>query len=640
MRKLLLPFITCTLLSAQTWDPIPESAWAIGVKSHPEAKGAVIMEDSTRYGLRDTRHQLRVRIFSERGLAAVELGGLDEKALVSGRTLYPDGRIFTFNTQKDLATRTAKIGSGTVTQKLLIPPGVTSDCIVEIRWQEPYTYLQLGNSSRLFSHRVLRPFPVMTEIIELERGINFSTVFMGLKTHRPSSTSVDNGSFIRYSFKDLEAMEVLPFALESQRENPTLLGWVQPPFSVIWAAMGPDSFWKMVGEKVFKASMDHDKLGVRYRDLRDAIFNDLPEEPSAKAGAILTRMEARIKHGQQLTPAEFSALDRRKAKEEMNGRDLEETAKRGMTTAYGLEVLFFQLLKDAGLNPRVFYGVDRDIRPFRRDICCFNQFTGKLIGAEVPGKGYAWFQPGARNLPPGIISPDFQGTKGMILNPADGSFLPYSIPPQGALANRVDYTYSIRIGEEEQFDYRARFQGYPDYQERLRYRPLEPKEQERTLRERGDADRGYSISVAEVFHAQEPGRNIELHLAGSKELDDGNRLRIQPFPLMPPPVAFPDVWPDTRRELLVLPMNQVRTAKSNMVAPHGWRWLKPDPIDFKSPIGSVSWQWAGEGSEVEVSLEIKLERMFSVDSDYLAFRTFIGTIQEACQRTLLLERIP
>ncbi|HJV91359.1 MAG TPA: hypothetical protein VJ623_13705 [Holophagaceae bacterium] len=625
-------------LSAQEWAPIPASAWAIDGTSHPGARGAVILEDFTRYGVTASERRLTVRVFSEQGIQALELRGIGPDAQVQGRTHYRDGRISTFDGQKDLATRSISTASFALEEKVVIPPGVSSDCIVEVRWVQGRNPFDAWGLGRMSIHPLLRGFPVLKEIIDIDATLAFSTVFLGLGYKGPDVQNI--GGYRRYVLEGLKGKGEAPFSIHFPNQNPVLFGWFQVPHGFEWYQKGIDHFWNMAGERIFKEIFKTGDLGLRYRALRMAICKDLPDGPSARAKVVLSRLEAQVRNASQLTYGEFQSLGKEVATRKLQSKDLDEAVSLGMTTPFGMELLFLQLLRDAGMEPKVFLAVDRDHRTFYHALPCINQFTHTLIGVEEPGKGFTWFQPSVRFMPPGALAPNFQGVQGMLMDLKDGSMKPFSISPQEASANRSDHEFSIRVGAEERFSYRATFQGFLDFNERRAFIPLEAKEQDRSLKERSGTKSGFEITKATVLNAHDASRNLEFQIEGSRELDGGGRARIHPFPLMPAPVRFPDDWPQNRFEPLVLPLNQIQSARSHLVAPTGWHWVKQAPIEVKGAFGTIQWTMTGEGRDIDVVLMVRLDRMFTPATEYQAFRAFIGGLKEAFDRTLILERTP
>lgn len=84
-------------------------------------------------------HLVRIRVLSEAGRAGAELRDLSPLATqIQGRTNYRDGTFVRFDKRKDLAEKEISPDGDRVHKvRVLVPPGVTSDCVVELTSSPP-----------------------------------------------------------------------------------------------------------------------------------------------------------------------------------------------------------------------------------------------------------------------------------------------------------------------------------------------------------------------------------------------------------------------------------------------------------------------------------------------------------------------
>lgn len=115
-------------------SPIPPETWAIRDPASHEGPGAIILAKTVR--LTDTQaiYAYRVRIFSERGIAAAEFKSFPAGTSgLEGRVAYPDGSEMRFSSEKDFHARTLLASRFLdVKTTVLVPPGLTDNCVVDL----------------------------------------------------------------------------------------------------------------------------------------------------------------------------------------------------------------------------------------------------------------------------------------------------------------------------------------------------------------------------------------------------------------------------------------------------------------------------------------------------------------------------
>lgn len=131
-----------SVLQAGGWAPIPASTWDIREDAKAGIQGAIVLDEFARYGVRDSEFSLRILVLSEAGKSAVQLDPFpDELISLEGRTVLPDGRVVEFSKTKDFSEQTVDSNRFSSKRKVVVPPGVTSHCVLDIKWTLRSTYL-------------------------------------------------------------------------------------------------------------------------------------------------------------------------------------------------------------------------------------------------------------------------------------------------------------------------------------------------------------------------------------------------------------------------------------------------------------------------------------------------------------------
>ena len=134
MNRLGKCLVLCACLAlgarASEWAPIGPEIWAIKEDSAKGIKDAVVIENRTIFNNTYMERILRVRILSEAGRKAVQLPDFSEACHdFNGRTVYPDGRMVSFDKRQDFRKESTEFGYFSEKRTVVVPPGVTGNWI-------------------------------------------------------------------------------------------------------------------------------------------------------------------------------------------------------------------------------------------------------------------------------------------------------------------------------------------------------------------------------------------------------------------------------------------------------------------------------------------------------------------------------
>ena len=212
-----------------------------------------------------------MRILSERGRDAAELPAFPSSAYgFDGRTVHADGTSVAFSEKKDFENVTVKtrFGSGTVSR--LVPPGVTGDCVVELRWTESAQDSPgpMPPEYGFFHEWVLGGrYRTLSSVIDLGPAFSWAYELAGLDANKPEV----NGRV--YTIRNLPPVEPAPLSLDTLRSLPRFTVFWQPAPLVAHVHDGGAGYWNAVGRLVYKdflgkASKDRSTTRSRERPSR------------------------------------------------------------------------------------------------------------------------------------------------------------------------------------------------------------------------------------------------------------------------------------------------------------------------------------------------------------------------------------
>jgi hypothetical protein len=608
-------------------------------------KGAVILERRLTFHKVQIAYLVRIRILGESGRKAAELAEFGEEAhSFEGRTVYPDGKVVPFHSRKDFQTGTAiSVGNADIKRTVMIPPGVTPNCLVEIRWKESADHDKRSPLPKRMGHAwewVLGDaYPTALTVVELPTSFPYGYILVPTPAHQPEVK--EEGGFKSFSFRNLPAFEEAPFSLQVTRPVPRLAVFLQPERLKPYCRGTSQDYWDAAARFFVQSWFDWDvRSGRTFKAFASELTANLVGSPQARARMLMARLEGRIKNRSHLTFEEARAAEKQGTYPD--DEDLDAAVKSGSASASGMRLIYFQLLKAAGIQAKIGLVADRDVRLVKKSSLNLFQFTHELIGVDEPGQATLWLDPCKRFAPAGMIPPDYQGTWAMVVDSATWTCVFTNLPPQPAELNTRLYRYQVEMEEgEDRFSMEATFSGYPEYAERYRFLSLEDKEQARLLREELEGRmKSATFTKAQVFNAQSPNLPFGWHIEGSIEREDGRRREVYPFPAMNSPMNQPEVWPEQRQDVIVLPYLRSHRAVSRIRIPKGYQIPRIDPIQEKNMFGSVSWSLKplDRPDELEVTLEVVASGFAAQANGYQELKTFMNWVATATNRTLILGR--
>lgn len=645
MRRFLKPIlmVLCSVcLRAGGWTPIPAHVWALKEDAVAGGKGAVVVHERIRYGAKHIEYEYQARIFREAGKVCAQFDSLPiDATLLEGRTVYPDGREVLFNSAKDMMSVSLKDASGESKTKILEPPGLSADCVVELRYKiNPFLWRTFWGEFRRW---ILKPVPSLEFQLELESMLPTATLmeFGKFKPEIKRETGVRT-----YTFRNLPARESAPFLQRTLLEEPMLAVYSDPEALREARRKGPSAFWETLGqEHIRRWYTDDVAKGWSWNGFAKEILAGLPEgDNQVKASEILLRLKERMANAGELTFQEQEKFGKAIREEKANSNSLSDAVKRGWATGRGMYLLAFQLFQDAGLRPRIVYVADRFDRLVQGSNCNIFQFNHLLLGIDVDRKPLLCLDPEDRTLPNGAVLGKFQGTLAMEVLSDSWSMVPVAVPEMKASQNLHHYSFKHSLSEgkwELRFD--GDFQGLPERAERDNYFKLSPLAQEDFLKKSFEAShKDWVVKKTQVLDATSLRKPLRLSVTAEREYEDGRRIEISPFPGMPSALYIPDDLAPTRQVPISFTYAFTQKAEATITLPEGYKLIPVSGVDQENYFGRVRWEAKPDPaspSTVRVTFEVELAERTANEHAYATLLQFFGWLRDAQRRSVIVERI-
>lgn len=637
-----------SVVLAASWaaagEVIPAEVWQMKGSPGLQNKDAVFVEAKLVLENRWVEQSFRLRVMSEAGKAAAEFALIPTKATeVSGRTVYPDGREVLFQSTKDFQNKTVlSTSKDSVERRLLIPPGLTDDCVVELRFREMADWARPKTSAigNMRSWALAFEFPTRKFTVEIAKLLPWAWHASYLTSQRVEQS--EQGGRRIVVFHDISAAEQAPFVREAERDSPRIHVFEVPEDFSMVARAGGDAYWQAFSDRWVKHwFLDAVSKGGAYQDFLREVSEGLPKEPQAAAAEVLYRLDRRVRNRSYPT---FSEEGDRSRPDE-NGADLKalgDQIKRGFAAPWGMRMIYFNLLKDLGIPVKFLFVADRDRREIDKKQPNFQQFEDVIMAVPEAGKPPLFVDPGMRYSVAGALYPDYQGTNALVIDPATWKASFEKLPVQPKEINREHFVFKVDPLEgEDRFEMEAEFQGLPSLLERHRNLRLDPAAQQKKLKARFEgAGRQIAISKTEVLNVLEPGKTVKWSVRGTKESDGGSLRTVAPFPAHRLPLWFPDPLPKKRVDAIQLPYLVEHSSTSTITIPKGYRFVGVDPLSQQNEFGKVEWNAvpAGDGN-VKATMNIEIRTAQATYQDYASLRRFLGWMQQAQGKQIVLEKL-
>lgn len=633
------------VLSAAEWAPIPQAVWDMKEDPAKGLKGAVILESRLTFTGNSIRHVERIRILSEGGRDAAEFDEfLPEARDFEGRTVYRDGKVIPFDSRKDFTVKTIK---GDDERKVMIPPGVTADCVVELRYSD-YATIGEGNLPHSLGYSaewlIGGKYPILEQVVEFWPKYFWHGTVLAGRFGKPEVSSDGR----KYVLRNIPGREAPPYSLRSLAGLPAVLAWRQPrALDGLDRSGGLLKYWQSATDRFWKpAYKDELEKGSIFETFAADLTRGLPAVPAQAASILLRRLEGRIRNVSQPTLAETGSVDIKAVMADTyaESHNLDRIVKRGAASGREMVYLFLALLQHARIESQIALVKDRNTNLFLFDLPNAYQPTWELVGVDAGDGATMWFDPHLRFAQPGLIHPSFQGWSALLIDTTVWKASRGFIPIQSERFNVSKYSYAHTFGEGTRaFTLKAAYSGFPEYRQRRRFMAMSPQEQARTYREALEARiPDCTITSAEVLHATDPDANVETAASGTLETSGGDRLVVDPFPGMPSPLHIPSSWPETRTERIIIEHLGIQATGCEIQVPKGWAVKGTTPFHKENAFGKVFFlveTKVGPGGTVaKVGFRVDVLKSTAPPEDYAAFKEFMGWVDDAYRRQIILEK--
>ncbi|CAM2063928.1 hypothetical protein SCOR_01095 [Sulfidibacter corallicola] len=632
---------------------LPDSVWHIDENPEKDIRDAVIVNDYWQLNDIYVRRYRMIRILSERGKAAAEL--IDEEGLVrsiKGRVIDRDGTVVTFDKKEDFVEVLAyKTRYEKKKSLLLVPPGLTNDCVVELEW----TYASddgLPQGSQYHRYFVQEPFYALKKTIEIpvlrNRGEYLMTRYVWSSAAEPVKMTKIGGGKTRptiLTYENVPPAKWHPFGnAHYDPQMAFVLGFKTYPDTT----KETEKFWKNFCRERVKSFMNEGKLGDDYRRWLSNAKSHMefegkrPKNMITAAQTLLERLHSRLACTRLMNAEQLAAY---RATKKRDNDTLETCFERGWADTFEMSMIYFRALEDLKIDHRILFATQTDEAPFRpNERNPFVLAFGSPFFEVHDGQNTAVFCAWATEFPAGYLPTSFQGTRALAVNPADKwAHEQVGVPLFGPENNRLVRHFQMNLSQKRRLDVTMTRQGSGAHNALIKYRywdlPEEERVHEARRRWRRRLGHDYEIDNLTIENNDTTKSIVKLTLQAHSQLDsEYSWLTFDPFPGTYLPFQNPTIWPKDRNQPILLDYPCELTDVAEITLPAGWA-LRGDPSWTKSNgIGSVSYVVQGSGQGVVVQRKIILKNSILGPQQERDLKIFLAWVEEAIFQTIAVAK--
>ena len=638
---------------------ISPEVWAVRENPGEGIFDAVILKHHTRIGTEKIDYYRMIRILTEDGKRAAEQFTLSPHLIaLNGRVTDISGDEILFDQDSDMVEvfgyRDHR-SSGRL--NLVIPPGLTPDCVVEISWSVS-AEKGLPKDSYFEHYQIPEPWfcvekKYMFSMDSLAKFSNslFSDSIIDIVTRfywtdaRPPVTFLqsvlDNHTVLTY--RNVPPMTPHPFGDRFQDPNmASFFVFRTLPFE----GHTVKSFWNAFGNSwirlIFGFPFDR---SPKYREWISELKGSLPDKGAKGVRFVHNRFKQHFTAIDMMTPGQLRTAKKSDLEDQAFNRELlSRSFERGFVMRGFMPIALFRVLRDCGFPVSLLFAPPVDGIPFQpRELNPFGlNLDDALIGLPLENNRWVTIAPAHPEYMSGAIPPHFRGVPLYVVTPGTNwDHKIVRLPRLGWKANRTTYQYILEILPNGAMQFRLKEEGAGifDATNRLRYHALNRDARIDVLSNSWSQKLPeWRIQKVSVGDTRNWKQKVTLMIQGVSALDIEalDWVAIKPFPGAESMLTIPETWPENRKQPIVLPHAMGQLASCRLKLPEGW-YLKGDPSwTKKNSVGEISIQAKTTGNGIVVQRKITItDSEFSADKEK-DLKTFIAWMSDVLEQTIAI----
>lgn len=621
----------------------------------PQQADAYIIEQRIRFDKDRIHHYLLARVQTAAGRNVTRFV-FDEDNLVTleGRVIEPDGRETTFDRKESFVDLlVGKVGKQEFNRRFVIPPAVTSDCIVEMSFSEK---AERGLPKDRYQYII----PIKSEYYTLKKEITYSqnlarfsraqfaTEWFNIVTRlqwtpypdpKNFDQKVQNG-YITLTYQNIAPHQQVPFQLERKDSSQS---WVYVSMTLPFQGVEVQHFWNTVAKDIVSLNYNpyangFAKYGHWLRELKDSLSGSPDEMLHQINDAIREQLTAiHMMQEDQLGNIRSQVLER------INWWDvgaLEEVFNRGYATRTSLAQFAARVCRDLNLKVYLLFPPQDPSSPFDpHELRAFAlDYEHPLIGFQSGEHNWTVIAPTHPEYASGEVPLPYQDIPLLAVDLRFSQAKFVKLARTSWQKNQDNYAYNLTFRDDgmlNTFVQRKTTGLFATFNRHQLTHQTEASAKlwfESQLNENMPDHTVFSTQISGLDQANGPV--IFKYKTGTQLPLDDARLRLNPFPGSAPFLDNHGYWHNKRDQEIFTLFDGGSLAVSKVQPPDGWQVSPTESWKKENQVGLVSWKVETSNSETKVTRKVILKDGNLPNTEAAAFRDFLSWVEQAYRQNL------
>lgn len=633
--------------SIQSGKPIQEAEWRVTTDPEKGIYDAVILEDLTEIRGQLIDRYRRIRVLSEDGKTAASLSDEDAQIInLTGRVVDINGNETRFNTQEDFVEVLGYENKGERNMtRILVPPGMSRDCIVEYRWSVR-AQGGLPQDTNQERYIVQEPWFVLKKVFyidptayKLGRGFWLSR-FVWTQIGAPSEFNYEKDkNTLVVSYANVPALEYFPYGNRHLDNNTSFVNSFKTASTF---GENPDEFWSNVARDFYGLYFwDKTRKSSKYKTFVADLKKNKPQDEREALVYVFNRFRQEMSYIGLLPPEKKSAAYKILSKEE-DDPTTGQIFNRGFGSRYELCKVFYDILDDLKMEPKMLltssiYGP----RFHKNELSLFSlDILNPLFGYQDQNGAWYLVSPGHPNYPAGYAPYYYTGGTALVVDPWNQKKTSWSkIQRYPSEAHKRQRQYKVAVDADGTFNFEIIINATGAWEavNKAYYLEYPADEHGDMLKQLWQArSDSWEVTDAEVLNTADFEKTIVEKISAVKSYDtsEDDVLAVHPFPGGLLPLSIPSAWPTNRTQPVILPHAGIQTDYAEFTLPEGWQLLGDPSWKKENRVGAVSMTAQQEGNILKVRRDIIIKADLMMPEFEKELKLFFAWMEESAMQNI------
>ena len=629
--------------------PIPQEQWDIRQDVEKDIYDAVLIKDYYSFGYEEIHRYQRYRILNDDGKFYAQLPAFgDELISLQGRVIDIAGKESTFSDKENLIEMLAlKIKNEKVSQKVIIPPGITSNCIVEVDWKvKAYKGIERGESMHVYKvnesiHCVQKVFRIQESMFKQDRSrmvVRFAATNIALPA---TAKKTNQGKDIVMTYTNISPYHYQPYSHELLDKRVAKFQLFRVNGFLNYPKV--DDFWNKYSELLVQRDFDVNyKKSKKLKVWLDDLKSKMLLQPDHPASFVFDEFNKTFK---SLANIEGKLLKKTQAVYKNNHlKDMQKKYfKLGYIPIYMVPEIMFDVYQSLGFDVKIIYTVNttkNQFFPFEKNPYKL-MLKYPLLLVSYPGKASMLIAPKERFMPAGYVDPVQRGDRALMINPNNGwAAKIIRVDKLGTGIHTKMHYLNTKIDIDDTITTNIQYTGTGVYYDKsfIRFKYMDKDEKEKYISRYWEKKLGDFWEVSQPVLLENDSMMMQVNAVKKPIFNSDAFLMMDPFPGIPFPVSVSRFWEKERTTKVSFLYAFVQADNASITLPQSWKLMGDPSWEKSNAIGEIKFIVRQQADKIELFREIKMHQANYKPDKQEAIQQWLSWVHRAFTQELAIQR--